>query len=86
MRVSVRKNDPGYHPMASQFGFKILLNGEDMTCRCHTADEEEGRLYCYDVNDNGHMYIDQLTQLPAEVTLYGKVEIIPLVNGARHLA
>lgn len=86
MRVSVRKSDPGYHPMASQFGFKILLDGQDMTMHCHTADEEEGRLYCYAVNSEGYHYVDPVTDRPAEVTLCGNVVIVPLMNGARHLA
>ena len=83
MRVSVRKDDRGYHPEAKAFAFKILLDGTDMTMHCHTADEEEGRLYRYATNDFGEKYIDPVTDRPAEEVLYGRVEIIELVNGAR---
>lgn len=83
MRISVRRSDPGYDPKAALAGFQIRLDGRDVTAMCHTADEEEGRVYGYCVNDAGEKYVDPLTDLPAEHVLYGRVEIIKMQNGAR---
>ncbi len=84
MRVSVKENDPGFDPRTLQGGFKILLDGEDVTKLCHTADEEEGRVYGYCVDDEGLKYVDPTTDLPAERVLYGSVRIITMMNGARN--
>ena len=83
MRISVKRNDPGFHPRAAFCGFQIRLDGRDVTSICHTADEEEGRVYGYCVNEEGQKYVDPLTDLPAEQVLYGRVEIIEMMNGAR---
>lgn len=82
MRISVRKSDPGYHPMAGS-NFRIMLDGEDVTSMCHTADETEGRVYGYSMNEQGHKYVDPITDLPAEHIMYGSVVIVELMNGAR---
>lgn len=85
MRISVRKGDPGYHPEASQ-KFQVLLDGRDVTGLCHTADEGEGRVYGYALNSLGQKYIDPVTDRPAEQILFGHVQIIELLNGARAIA
>ncbi len=86
MRVSVRASDPGFDPRTLKGGFKILLDGNDVTMLCHTADEEEGRVYGYCVDDEGLKYVDPITDRPAERVLYGNVEIISMMNGARNYA
>ena len=83
MRISVRKADPGYHPMAVNGGFKITVDGTDVTALCHTADEEEGRVWGYALNEDGHKYVDQATGFAAECIMSGEVEIISMMNGAR---
>lgn len=55
MRLSVRKNDPGYSPAA--FGAKVTLNGVPLD-NCITADEELGVALCYDVDASGKPYLD----------------------------
>lgn len=82
MRVSVRHDDPGYHPMAKNGGFQILLDGEDVTDLCHTADEEEGRVYGYRLNSEGLKYVDPDTGFAAEHVMLGEVEIVKRYNGA----
>lgn len=84
MRISVRKGDPGYRK--DHHRFRIILNGEDITKFCHTADEEEGRAYGYAQNDQGQFYIDPATEQPVEHVLFGNIRIIELVNGSRYVA
>lgn len=84
MRISAKRHDPGYHPSADRGGFQVLLDGYDVTPFCHTADEEEGRVYGYALDPNGHRYTDSVTGFPAEVVYSGEVEIVPMQNGARH--
>lgn len=81
MRISVRRDDPGYHPMAINGGFQILLDGEDVTNICHTADEEEGRVYGYALNKDGDKYIDPDTGFAAEHVMLGEVEVVKMYNG-----
>lgn len=79
MRVSVRREDPGYRE--DYRNVRILLDGKDVTGMCHTADEEEGRVYGYAMDLFGNKFVDPITDLPAEHVLYGRVEIVELVNG-----
>ena len=44
MRVSVKKQDPGYVPDPQNY--EVFLDGEKLL-NCHTADEEKGIAYCY---------------------------------------
>lgn len=84
MRVSVREGDPGYVEDCTKY--RVLLDGRDVTALCHTADEEEGRVYGYAVNERGERFVDPTTDRPAEHVLYGDVQIIKLQNGARAIA
>lgn len=84
MRVSIRKGDPGYRE--DHYNFRVMLDGRDVTGLCHTADEEEGRVYGYSVNEQGQKFVDPATDRAAEHVLFGHVQIIELVNGSRALA
>ncbi len=44
MRVSAKKNDPGY--VKNPFDYKVFLNGIEIQ-DCFTADEEQGIAYIY---------------------------------------
>jgi len=46
MRVSVKKNDPGYSNYSHRF--KVFLNGEELKY-CFTADEELGMVWVHDI-------------------------------------
>ena len=75
MRVSVRKDDPGYDPILT-LDCKVLVDGVDVTNRCYTADEEKGTAWCYKLNDEKQKFYDSVTDEAAQETLHGKVEII----------
>ena len=72
MRVSIRKEDPGYN-LAVAYTCTILLDGKDITLNCFTADEEKGIAMCYKRNSEGKVYIDN--EKLAEEILYGEIEI-----------
>lgn len=75
MRLSICKDDPGYDLEAS-FSCRVYLDGEDVTFRCFTADEEEGTVWLNKHNDAGESFVDQSTGRIAKETLSGKVEIV----------
>ncbi|KKL12373.1 hypothetical protein LCGC14_2536410 [marine sediment metagenome] len=80
MRLSVRKDDPGFD-YAKACNCKIVVDGDDVTSICYTADEEKGMAWCLALNSDGENYVDEATGETAEVILQGKVEIIILQNG-----
>jgi len=47
MRVSVRKNDPGYRNDIETQHCEVYLNGYNLH-NCFTADEEQGVVFIYD--------------------------------------
>ncbi len=73
MRVSLKKNDPGYRNYRP--GQRSFLNGEEVTFRCFTADEERGEVHVYKLNVRGVPYYDpEKDEIPWEV-LKGDVKI-----------
>ncbi len=72
MRLSVRRDDPGHSPEALRC--RVFVDGVDVTNRCFTADEEEGKAWCYAHNDRGQPYANSWGK-PVEEVLKGKVEI-----------
>ena len=77
MRISVHRDDPGYFRDTSKT--IILVNGLDVAKRCYTADEEEGKAYCFKHDEKGKVYIDpDNPNQAAQEILEGKVEIFPL--------
>ena len=76
MRVSVRKEDPGY--VEDTVGnCTIFVNGIDVTNRCHTADEEEGKAWCFKHNEENKKIIDpDNDDKIAEEVLTGEVVIM----------
>jgi len=73
MRVSTVTTDPGYDPNLDIYTIHVTLNGVGVKY-CITADEEEGYVICYQVDENGgimHDNIDIITQ-----RIFGKVKII----------
>ncbi len=77
MRVSVRENDPGYKNINIALSCDIFVNGEAVTARCHTADDEKGKAYCFLWDEKGQVFLNGITKEPAEEVLVGKVEIKP---------
>ena len=72
MRLSVRRDDPGYNFYLAR-NCSIFVYGEDITEACHTADEEKGMVWCYKRNAEGNKYVEG--DRVAEIVMQGKVEI-----------
>ena len=73
MRLSIRKDDPGYDKKA--MGCIIFVDGVDVTNRCFTADEEKGMVWCFKHNELGRSFLDNSNN-PAEEVLTGEVVIV----------
>ncbi len=73
MRMSINKNDPGYHERA-QWRYQPYLNGKKVK-DCFTADEDEGYVLRYTRDNNGQLIVDREQGKVATERLYGKVEI-----------
>ena len=73
MRLSVRRNDPGYHPEA--FGAEVYLDGQIID-DCITADEEKGEVFILKRNTLGEYIINAEGANIAEERKTGKVQII----------
>jgi len=74
MRLSVRKDDPGYDVAAQHC--QVFVDGIDVTVRCHTADEEEGKAWCFKHNELGRPFRDPATDEAAQEVLAGEVVIL----------
>lgn len=75
MRLSIREDDPGYDPRAIK-DCKAFIDGVEITERCYTADEEEGKAWCFKHNELGEKFIDDATGRAAEEILIGAVVIL----------
>ncbi len=75
MRLSVDKDDPGYDSDALQ-NCKAFIDGVEITERCYTADEEEGKAWCFKLNELGNKFIDEATGEAAKEILIGEVIIM----------
>lgn len=71
MRISVRKDDPGYHQFA--YRCKVHLNGEPIE-GCFTADEEAGEAHIHKRDKEGKYII--VGGRVAEEIIKGEVSII----------
>ncbi len=82
MRLSVREDDPGYDSQAT-LGCRVFVDGVDVTTRCHTADEEKGKAWCFKLNEFGDKFKDPERGGAAEEVLTGEVVILQgkQVNG-----
>ncbi len=82
MRLSIREDDPGYN-LAATNHCTVFVNGLDVTARCHTADEEEGKAWCFKHNEEERKFMDPATGEPATEVLVGDVVILldAKVNG-----
>lgn len=72
MRLSVHRDDPGYHPAA--FGAVVVVNGRTADC-CHTADEEMGLAWCHARDAEGKFFLHPRTGEIAGVIMFGDVKI-----------
>ena len=72
MRLSVRKDDPGYNPRARRY--QPYLDGERVL-HCFTADEELGRVWCHKTAANGKYIVDRVKNEILTEMKCGKVEI-----------
>ncbi len=82
MRVSVKQDDPGYANYKP--GQRSFLNGEEVTFRCFTADEEVGEVHVYKLSERGLPYDDADKDEVHWEVLRGEVRIVlnEFVNGA----
>ena len=82
MRISIRKDDPGYDYRTTLrrghgWDVSIFVDGVDVTGRCHTADEEEGKAWCFKHNELGIPFTDpDFPDRAVEKVLTGKVVIL----------
>ena len=74
MRLSVRKQDPGFNPHLSMRA-QVLLDGTDVTDRCFTADEDAGKVWLFVKDENGKFVLNQDRTEVVEQELNGRVEI-----------
>ncbi len=76
MRLSIRESDPGYDARACQ-SCTVFVDGVDVTGRCYTADEEEGKVWCFKHNELGQTFVDPDNEdKAAEEVLTGTVLIV----------
>jgi len=80
MRVSCRKDDPGYDPVLCMH-VKILCDGVDITNRCYMADEEEGKAFCFSLNEKGEKFFNSAINAVAKEVCLGEIKIIRMHNG-----
>lgn len=78
MRISLKKDDPGYQENANKY--RVMFDGIERL-DCFTADEELGEIHCYvikasKVTGERMRLLDNNTREYATVIEYGKVEII----------
>lgn len=73
MRVSVRKDDPGYRSDAVLF--EVTLDGQKLR-GCFTADEELGKAWRYAEDENGVTIIDRNPDRLREECIEGVVRVI----------
>lgn len=82
MRISVRQDDPGYHPQA--IDCRAMVNGKEIE-RCFTADEEAGEAFCFATDANGDCILNEDRTDIVEIIYKGKVEIITPENFIKEL-
>ncbi len=73
MRISVRKEDPGYH--TRPFDYYVLVNGVRVN-DCFTADEETQQAFCFVRDAKGDFVLNKSKTKVVEKILTGKVEIV----------
>jgi hypothetical protein len=71
MRVSVKKDDPGYREDA--WRFHVLLDGKQLDC-CFTADEDLGEAWVWEKGADGLLVVKD--NQPVVKRLTGEVKLI----------
>ena len=79
MRASVLPEDPGYLPPEETRMLSVSLDGKSV--EAVTADEEEGFVIVYKLDENGRVHRDKKTGDIALETLRGKVTITRSAEG-----
>lgn len=77
MRITVDENEAGRLIDPTKENFDVLLDGVRQE-RVITADDGEGYIVQYVLNDNGSVFIDYATGKPYLQVVRGNVEIVPL--------
>ncbi len=77
MRISCSLDDPGFSPIC--YKFDIYLNG-DLINHCVTADEEEGYVLVYRINQSGRYETNDAGTEILKDLLVGKVQILKSDN------
>ena len=76
MRMSVHKNDPGYHPRAHFYS--VLLDGKDLPM-CITADEDRGYAVVHKIDSEGNAFLNETKDATVKEKVFGKIEIVLVV-------
>lgn len=78
MRISTRKDDPGY--TARAYNYQVYLDGKKLD-HCHTADEEKGEAHCfvYDDDDRPVWALGSTGLIETEIK-YGDVRVEMMNN------
>ena len=72
MRLSVRKNDFGYHKMA--YLYQPYLDGKSIS-NCFTADEDRGVVWVHKTDKDGDVILNLERTCILEEQLFGNVEL-----------
>ena len=73
MRMSVKKDDPGYHKKA-QWRYQPFLDGKKVD-HCFTADEDQGYVMVHKTDDSGKIMLKEDKSGIAVKQLFGRVEL-----------
>jgi len=73
MRLSVKKDDPGYHEKA-RWEHQPYLDGKKVD-HCFTADEEMGCVWCHKVGEDGKILVDRVKGEILTEKKCGRVEL-----------
>lgn len=74
MRISVKKDDPGYTPEMALRRFEVLFNGVPLR-HCVTADEGAGEAVVHDLDANGRPMLDRERRQVVTRTVRGHIVI-----------
>lgn len=74
MRVSVRKDDPGYKNFFGVILYEAYLDGKKVE-NVVTADEETGEVFFHARDEHGEFILNEAKDAIIEKRLTGKVEI-----------
>lgn len=72
MRISGRKDDPGYHKRV--WSYQAFIDNVKVA-HCFTADEDRGYVLRYKTDGRGHLIVDRSKDEIAIEQLFGRVQV-----------